>query len=328
MQTLGSPFGSWLMVRINVQQLELVMACCLLLVLIAQVAAAWLWPHPPDRTHPASSTTTAAVAAAPAGPVQHAVQPEAWGSTRLDGRSGRSDSTVTDSSTGSTHGDPVTLKNKIQVWVVEPSYDLSEPLLKRVRSEEGVAVQQYRHFRSRAAAGDRPQRKSDMPRRESEVSEGSSGSTSDMQAVVVNAAGAGQQGWVRGGGHTASILQDPGEHHTKAAIMIVGGSQSAAPTLIGSSPSDDSIPLIPSTDDSQAELGKAAGSMLAASEAAARQQQQQLDRRREWLVLVGAGSLAGTLSGVMGGLTGIDGPPTIFMFEALGASMWRHRKAV
>lgn len=40
---------------------------------------------------------------------------------------------------------------------------------------------------------------------------------------------------------------------------------------------------------------------------------------REWWVLLGAGSVAGTLSGVMGGLTGVDGPPTIFMFTALGA---------
>lgn len=38
-----------------------------------------------------------------------------------------------------------------------------------------------------------------------------------------------------------------------------------------------------------------------------------------WLWLLGAGSVAGTLSGVMGGLTGIDGPPTIFMFTWLKA---------
>lgn len=40
---------------------------------------------------------------------------------------------------------------------------------------------------------------------------------------------------------------------------------------------------------------------------------------RTWLVLLAAGSVAGTLSGVMGGLTGIDGPPTIFMFTWLHA---------
>lgn len=39
-----------------------------------------------------------------------------------------------------------------------------------------------------------------------------------------------------------------------------------------------------------------------------------------WQSLVLAGSAAGTLSGLMGGLTGIDGPPTIFMFQWLNVS--------
>lgn len=43
----------------------------------------------------------------------------------------------------------------------------------------------------------------------------------------------------------------------------------------------------------------------------------------QWLILLLAGSVAGTLSGVMGGLTAIDGPPTIFMFNVLAAGEWR-----